>query len=140
MINKVLILGPIASGKSTLSVHLGKYLGLPVYHLDNLFWEPNWEIPSSEKWDRKKRWLFEKEQWIMDGNYINSLPDRLKLADLVIYIDCPTYICVIRALRRFYGEDGSKYLAKGCGNSLSLNFMKKILFFNKLGRVVKCRY
>ncbi|WP_206064485.1 hypothetical protein [Neptunomonas sp. XY-337] len=39
---KVMVVGSGGSGKSTLSVWLADELRLPVYHLDRLYWKPNW--------------------------------------------------------------------------------------------------
>jgi len=35
---RVVVIGPGASGKSTLAVELGEVTGLPVIELDKLFW------------------------------------------------------------------------------------------------------
>jgi adenylate kinase family enzyme len=37
---RVLILGPGASGKSTLAARLGEITGIPVIELDKFFWQP----------------------------------------------------------------------------------------------------
>ena len=37
---RVIIVGPGASGKSTLAARLGEITGLPVIELDKLFWRP----------------------------------------------------------------------------------------------------
>ncbi len=39
---RVLIIGSGGAGKSRLSVRLGEALGIPVLHLDALFWKPGW--------------------------------------------------------------------------------------------------
>jgi len=38
--NRVVILGPGASGKSTLALQLGEITGLLVVELDKVFWQP----------------------------------------------------------------------------------------------------
>jgi adenylate kinase family enzyme len=42
---RIAIIGSGGSGKSTLARNLGDVLGLPVYHLDNLYWQPAWPRP-----------------------------------------------------------------------------------------------
>jgi adenylate kinase family enzyme len=39
---RVLVLGSSGSGKSTFARKLGEITGLPVVHIDQLFWEPGW--------------------------------------------------------------------------------------------------
>jgi adenylate kinase family enzyme len=41
-VQRVLIIGPCGSGKSTLAFTLGRRLGLPVHHMDQLGWLPGW--------------------------------------------------------------------------------------------------
>ena len=45
---RVLIVGCGGSGKSTLARHLGEKTGLPVVHLDRLWWLPGWVERSRE--------------------------------------------------------------------------------------------
>lgn len=37
---RVLVIGPCGAGKSTLGVELGQKVGLPVFHMDQLDWQP----------------------------------------------------------------------------------------------------
>ena len=39
---RIIILGSAGSGKSTLATKLGEITGIPVIHLDRLFWNPGW--------------------------------------------------------------------------------------------------
>lgn len=39
---KIALIGSGGSGKSTLARQLGEKLKIDVYHLDALFWKPNW--------------------------------------------------------------------------------------------------
>ena len=50
---RVMIIGCGGSGKSTLARQLGEKTGLPVVHLDRIFWSPgNWQHLEKEEFDR----------------------------------------------------------------------------------------
>jgi adenylate kinase family enzyme len=57
---RILIIGCGGAGKSTLARQLGDKLGLPVVHLDKLFWHPGWVESSKEEIDEKIRIEMEK--------------------------------------------------------------------------------
>ncbi len=46
---RVAISGCGGTGKSTLARRLGKITGLPIYHLDSLYWKPGW-VPTAIPW------------------------------------------------------------------------------------------
>jgi adenylate kinase family enzyme len=52
---RIVILGNAGSGKSTLARAIGERLGLPVVHLDTLFWEPNWVETDAEQFRTRVR-------------------------------------------------------------------------------------
>lgn len=113
---RILILGSSGSGKSTLARRLGATLELPVIHLDRHFWNPGWvETPTSE-WRSAVGKLVEREQWIIDGNYRDTLDIRLKAADTVIFLDLPRLTCMVGAItRRFkYINQPRPDIASGC--------------------------
>lgn len=100
-VKRISVIGPGASGKSYLTKQLGKLLGLPVYHIDLHFWQRGWEKPPS-----KEAWLLEieaetqKESWIIDGTYLDTLENRFKNSDLIIYLNIDTDVCVESAIKR----------------------------------------
>jgi hypothetical protein len=82
---RVMLIGCGGAGKSTLARELGKRLGLPVYHLDALFWRPGWVPTPREEWRGIQSQLVQQERWIIDGNYDSTLEIRLARADSVIF-------------------------------------------------------
>ncbi|WP_410511499.1 DUF4375 domain-containing protein [Paenibacillus sp. BR2-3] len=97
---KVLVLGCAGSGKSTFSELLGKNQGLPVVHLDSLYWKPGWQASSAEEWDLVIEKLIHKDKYVLDGNYSRTLKVRLKESDTIFYLDFPRYLCLYRIFKR----------------------------------------
>lgn len=97
---KIAIIGNSGSGKTTLAFQLQKMLNLPLYHLDQYCWLPNWQRVSREKFYEAHAELCEKDEWIIEGSYINVLYPRVLHADLVIFLDMPRYRCIWYVLKR----------------------------------------
>src|SRR5262245_26540390 len=104
---RVAIIGCGGSGKSTLAATLSRLLGLPVYHMDQLYCKPGWvETPAAE-WRSIQERLCEEPAWIIDGNYGGTMDLRLAAADTLILIDLPTWVCLAGAVRRYLKYRGS---------------------------------
>ncbi|CAN5425511.1 hypothetical protein BH10ACI2_BH10ACI2_22620 [soil metagenome] len=56
---KVIVIGSGGAGKSTFSRLLGAKLGLPVVHLDQLYWRPDWVKTPAEEWETTVRFEIE---------------------------------------------------------------------------------
>jgi adenylate kinase family enzyme len=112
---RIVILGNAGSGKSTLARRLGERLGLPVVHLDALFWEPGWTEPDNEAFRARVSAAIAGDSWVSDGNYLSRTFDlRLPRADLVIWLDTPRSTCVRRVLTRSLRGGWRADLAPGC--------------------------
>lgn len=130
---KVLIIGCGGAGKSTLARKMGEKTGLPVVHLDKLFWHPGWVESKKDEIDEKIYFELEKPQWIMDGNYNRTLPERLKHCDTVIYLDFSRLACLLGVCKRVLTTYGTVRpdMADGCPERFDLDFLKWVWNFNK---------
>jgi adenylate kinase family enzyme len=99
---RVVIVGPGASGKSTLAIHLGEITGLPVIELDKLFWRPGLVATPRDQWVKLQERLVEENGWIMDGDLgpYDAIEARLHSADTIIFLDFSIFRCAWRAIRR----------------------------------------
>lgn len=119
-IERIVIVGSSGSGKSTLARELGQKLALPVIHLDNHYWHPGWIETPTPDWKKTVSDLTRGDQWIMDGNYRETLDVRLKCADTIIFLDLPRWLCAWRAVKRRiqYRNTIRPDMAPGCQETL----------------------
>jgi adenylate kinase family enzyme len=97
-----MIVGPGASGKSTLAAALGQITGLPVIELDQLFWQPGLAATAPDRWVDIQRELVRQPLWILDGDLgpYDVIEVRLRAADTVVFLDFSLVRCAWRAVRR----------------------------------------
>ena len=134
---RVLIIGCGGSGKSTLALKLGKKTGLPVVHLDQIYWSPgNWEHLEKEDFDRILKMELEKPSWILDGNFNRTLELRLEKCNTVIYLDFSRAQCIMGWLKRVVTNWGTARpdMAPGCNEWFDPEFAKWIWNFNMQNR------
>ena len=97
---KIIVIGCPGSGKSTLSKELHSKTGIPLYHLDMMYW--NSDKTAVEKLVFLERLVtaLEKDEWIIDGNYGSTMELRMQKCDTVIFLDYPFDICLDGILER----------------------------------------
>jgi adenylate kinase family enzyme len=127
-VKRILVIGSGGAGKSTFSTTLGALLGLPVIHHDQAYWKPGWEKPSKDEWSATIDALVAEDEWIMDGNFGGTLPQRIKRADAIILLDVSRWICLWRVARRAVKYRGRHRpdMAPGCQERFDLEFIKWI--------------
>ena len=136
---RILIIGNGGAGKSTFSKILGSKLNLKVYHLDKLFWKPNWEKRDNEEWRLMIEELSRKDKWIIEGNYTRTIEARALRSDLIFFFDYAPALCVYRIFKR---SVQSKFLNKrrddiadGCRERFpDWEFIRFVWRFNKASR------
>ena len=88
------MIGCPGSGKSTFSRKLSAKTGLPLHYLDMIWHRPDRTIIEREEFDMKLREIVAEGEWILDGNYVRTLPMRLSYCDTVFFFDLPLEVCI----------------------------------------------
>lgn len=91
---KIIVLGCSGSGKSTLARQLQLRPGLPLFHLDNVWWKPDRTHISREAFDRRLQTILRGDKWIIDGDYSRTYEPRFSSCDTVVFLDYSEEECI----------------------------------------------
>ena len=127
---RVLVIGSGGAGKSTFATRLGRRLGLPVIHLDRLYWRAGWVEPPKDEWRLTVEELCARDGWVMDGNYSGTLDVRLAACDAVVFLDLPRAVCAWRITKRALKYRGTNRpdVGEGCPERLNKDFLTFLLW------------
>ena len=130
---RIIIIGCGGAGKSTLAQQLGKKLNIPVVHLDKIFWKPGWVETPPEEFDELHRRELARDQWIMDGNFNRTMPERIARCDTVIYLDFSRMACICGVVKRVLTTYGTVRpdMGEGCPERVDLEFLKWVWNYNR---------
>jgi adenylate kinase family enzyme len=133
---RVLVIGPGGAGKTTVASILAERLGLPLIHLDALYWHPGWTPTPPDEWQRVVESLIAQPRWVMDGNYGGTLDIRLAACDTVIFLDLPRHVSLWRILKRRvrYLRRVRPDIAPGCPEQLTWEFVRWVWTYPKRRR------
>jgi adenylate kinase family enzyme len=135
---RVVILGPGGAGKSELATGISQRTGLPVVHLDVLFWRPGWTPAPPEEALRDLADAIAQERWILDGNFLDAGRGdaRFERADTVVFLDLSRAQCLWRVLKRLVRDRRRRRpdLPEGCSEGFDLEFLRWIWRYPRVDR------
>ncbi|RUU57758.1 AAA family ATPase [Mesorhizobium sp. M2C.T.Ca.TU.002.02.1.1] len=126
--DRICILGPSNSGKSTLANAIARKRGLEAVHLDVLHHLPNtdWEPRSRDEFIALHDAAIAGERWVMDGNYSICMPQRFRRATGLILLDVSTPASLLRYFRRSLFETGRLGALEGGRDSIKWDMIHHI--------------
>jgi adenylate kinase family enzyme len=131
-LRRVVVLGCSGSGKSIFARRLRLQLGLPVVHLDVLYWRRGWKEPDTGSFRARVADAIAGESWVREGNYRETFDLRLPRANAVIILDAPRWLRLIRVLRRSVYSGRGPDLPEGCPEHFDWKLLKFIWRFDKV--------
>ncbi|MBM7688701.1 hypothetical protein BCR24_08795 [Enterococcus ureilyticus] len=103
--NKIMIVGPVGSGKTTFAKQLSAKIAVPYYELDNLIWNrhPSGDKPYSEEESSKKlQVILTNDRWIIEGTTTKDwIKAAIDSADTIFLLLPPYSTRVYRIVSRY---------------------------------------
>jgi adenylate kinase family enzyme len=117
---RVVVIGSSGAGKSTFARRLGAATGLPVTHIDQLFWQPGWVQTPKPLYLERLAAVVSQDRWIIEGVNASTLDLRLPRADLLVWLERSRLVCLRRVAQRIVSSYGSirPDMAHGCPEQL----------------------
>ena len=91
---RVIVIGCPGSGKSHFSRRLHEKTGIPLHHLDMMYWNSDKTVVERDIFLSRLAEALCTDEWIIDGNYSSTLDARIEKCDTVFFLDLPTEVCL----------------------------------------------
>jgi adenylate kinase family enzyme len=105
-VDRIKIYGCTCSGKTSLAIQLSEILHIPAYHIDDIFWEENWQIREKEEFRREIKDIVIQDRWILDGNYSRVKDLVLPRTTLIIILNPNIFVILWRLVVRSLARRG----------------------------------
>ena len=105
MVRRIHIIGSTGSGKSYIANVLSRRLNLPVFDLDDLFWNRSASTygvrTAGDVRDRKLAQIAASDAWIIEGVYHQWVGPSFDRAELILILVPSVWVRDVRVVRRF---------------------------------------
>jgi adenylate kinase family enzyme len=132
---RIVVVGGAGSGKTRLSLALGRKLGLPVIHGDVLYWLPGWQPSAVGDLRARVSQAIAGDGWVFDGSFSGLALDlTVARADLFIWIERPRALRMWRVLLRsiFERDQTRPDLPVGCPEVLDWPLVKEAWLYDSV--------
>ncbi|GAB3206147.1 topology modulation protein [Marinactinospora thermotolerans] len=126
MDQRIVIIGCGGSGKTTLANRLAVGFGIPVTHLDAVYYDDEWNPLPQEEFAAVQEELVADPEWVIDGNYASTLPIRLRRATTVVFLDLPPLPCLWGIAQRRWRHGGGQDGRTGVYNRITWDFIRYV--------------
>lgn len=99
---RIWIVGPPGSGKTTFAHQLKQELTLPHYELDALFWQANWKKTDKTVFIDNVHEIVKQKKWVVDGQYSSVHHILAEYADTIIWLDVKRRQTFPRLMKRTF--------------------------------------
>lgn len=121
---KILIIGIVASGKTTLARKLSQNLNIPHYEIDSIVHDDlNKRKRIPEEQEKIIKEIDKQQDWIIEGTLRKNLHYLLDVADKIIYLDIPLQTRKIRIFSRYIKQ---KLGLEKCNYKPTLKMLKQM--------------
>jgi len=133
---RICILGPSNSGKSTLADAIARKCGLTAVHLDQLHHLPNtnWKVRPASEFLALHDEAIAGDRWVIDGNYSRYFPQRFQRATGVVLLDVSTITSLFRYIRRTITNGRRVGALEGGQDSIKTTMLYHIMIVSPANR------
>ena len=125
---RVVIVGVSAAGKSTFARKLSEKIGIPLTHMDAIWWKPCWIEVSEEEASAHIRSIASTSRWVIEGYIPRTARTILfERADTIVYLDYAPSVAAWRYIKRWWKHrKNPRPELEGSPEKFSVTFLKRV--------------